>query len=294
MHFTGPFLTALLIALSSPQANSQVSRGMVREGLSLDSKILNKAVRYTIYLPFDYESSHRFYPAVYLLHGYTDNDTGWLQFGEAHLIADEAINNRTIPPMLLIMPDGGVSFYINNHDGAVRYDDFFTQEFIPFIESKYRVRAERQYRGIAGLSMGGYGSLIHALRHPEMFAACAALSPAILMDEEVVTEPRWKEVYGPVFGGSFNGKERLTDHLKSYSPIHIVRNCAPDRFKDLKLYIDCGDDDFLATGNAAFHMTWRDLKIAHEFRMRDGGHTWSYWRTGLPDALKFIGASFHR
>lgn len=103
----------------------QFSRGIVQEGLTLRSKILKKNVRYTIYLPFDYNSSTRYYPVVYLLHGYTDNDMGWMQFGEAHLIADEAIGKRQIPPMILAMPDGGVSWYINNFDNSVRYEDFF-------------------------------------------------------------------------------------------------------------------------------------------------------------------------
>jgi S-formylglutathione hydrolase FrmB len=65
-------------------------------------------------------SSHRLYPVVYLLHGYSDNDTGWLQFGEANRIADQGIADGAIPPMILVMPDGGVSFYINNFDGSVR------------------------------------------------------------------------------------------------------------------------------------------------------------------------------
>lgn len=120
-------LVVIVLAVLSPRLAAQVSRGVVKEGLTLESKILGKPVRYTIYLLFDYETSERHYPVVYLLHGYTDN--------EANLIAGEAIANRTIPPMILVMPDGGVSFYINNHDNSVRYDDFFVQVFIPFIES---------------------------------------------------------------------------------------------------------------------------------------------------------------
>lgn len=285
-----------LLVLTAGSTEAQAPRGTVSEGLTLQSKTLGKTVRYTIYLPPDYETSNRFYPVVYLLHGYTDNDTGWLQFGEANQIADDGIANRAIPPMILVMPDGGVSFYINNHDGSVRYDDFFIQEFIPFIEKKYRIRAEKQYRGIAGLSMGGYGSLVHTLRHPEMFVACAAFSSAVMTDDEVTAtaEDDWNQVYGPVYGPSLKGAGRLTDHLKSYNPIHMVRNGGSSKFGSARLYIDCGDDDFLYKGNSTFHIVLRELKIPHEFRVRDGGHTWSYWRSGLLEGLKFIGTSFHR
>ena len=96
----------------------QYSRCTIKEGLTLKSKVLGKEVRYTIYLPFDYNSSSRYYPVVYLLHGYTDNDMGWLQFGEINTIADEAIATREIPPMIIAMPDAGVSWYINNYNGS--------------------------------------------------------------------------------------------------------------------------------------------------------------------------------
>lgn len=296
VSFLALLLTSLTPLFSSHAAEHSFPQGTVQEGLTVQSKVLGKSVRYTIYLPADYQSSRRLYPVVYLLHGYSDNDTGWLQFGEANQIADEGIAHRTIPPMILVMPDGGVSFYINNSDGSVRYEDFFITEFIPYIESNYRIRAEKQYRGVAGLSMGGFGSLVYTLRHPDLFSACAAFSSGVRTDDEVLaeSEERWSRVYGPVYGASLKGKDRITDHLKSYSPIHMIDEINPEKLKDVRLYLDCGDDDFLYKGNATMHILLRDKKIPHEYRVRDGGHTWSYWRTGLPDALKFIGAGFHR
>lgn len=290
-------LFALLLLPSFAQdAYAQALRGTVKERVSVESKILGKPVRYTIYLPDDYSTSERHYPIVYLLHGYTDNDIAWIQFGEANLAADEAIASRAIPPMIIVTPDAGVSWYINNYDNSVKYEDFFIKEFIPHIESSYRVRTDRQYRGIAGLSMGGYGALIYTLRHPELFGACAAFSAAVFTDEETMGTPDniWQGVYSVLYGPNLKGKERLTDHYRSYNPIHIVRGLGAEKLKNTRLYIDCGDDDFLYKGNATFHILLRDMKIAHEYRVRDGGHTWSYWRSGLVDGLKFIGASFHR
>lgn len=288
----------LLLGCALP-ATAQVSRGTVQEGLTIRSEILGEDVRYTVYLPYDYDTSTRHYPVVYLLHGYTDNDMGWIQFGEAHLLADEAIANREIPPMIIVMPDAGVSWYINNHDGSVRYEDFFIEELMPHVEAQYRIRAERRYRGVAGLSMGGFGTLVYALRHPDLFAAAAAFSAAIYTEEELlnVSPERWQGLEGPLYGPGLEGEARLTEHWRSYNPIQIVQRAegeALEAIKRVRLYVDCGDDDFLYKGNSTFHILLRDRDVPHEYRVRQGGHQWSYWRSGLIDALAFIGTSFHQ
>jgi enterochelin esterase-like enzyme len=290
------FLLIILMLILSSNIFPQFSRGVVQEGLTIKSKILNKAVRYTVYLPFDYNTSSRYYPVVYLLHGYSDNDMGWMQFGEANLIADEGIGQRQIPPMILAMPDGGVSWYINNFDNSVRYEDFFFEEFIPYIQNSYRARSEKRYRGIAGLSMGGFGTLVYALKHPDMFAACAAFSSGIFTREEIINmdKNRWERMNAILYGLSLEGEDRLTDHLKANNPIYIIQNANLEEIKQLRIYLDCGDDDFLYKGNSTLHILLRDLNIPHEYRVRDGGHQWSYWRTGLLDGLKFIGTSFHQ
>jgi enterochelin esterase-like enzyme len=288
-----PLLLVFALTLTS---YAQVSHGVVKEGLTIDSKILNKKVRYTIYLPFDYESSSRVYPVVYLLHGYTDNDMGWIQFGEANLIADEGIAKREIPPMIIVMPDAGASWYINNYNGSVRYEDFFIQEFMPWIESHYRIRQERRYHGVAGLSMGGFGTLVYAMRHPDLFAACAALSAGVhTMQQFVKTDDRaWTSSWPITVYGPGSGEARLTEHLLSYSPINIVETYDPEKLKSVRIYLDCGDDDIFTIGNSMLHVALTQKQIPHEYRVRDGSHIWSYWRSGLTDALKFIGSSFHQ
>jgi len=198
--------------------------------------------------------------------------------------------------MILVMPDGGVSWYVNNSDNSVRYEDFFFQEFLPYIESHYRIRAEKQYRGIAGLSMGGNGSLVYSLKHPDKFAACAAYSVGVFTDEEIIAynDAQWDNVLGKVYGVGLKGKERLTQHYYSNNLFYLIKNTNVEKLKSVKLYIDCGDDDFLYKGNSALHVMLRDYNIPHEYRTRDGGHEWSYWRSGLLNGLKFIGTSFHR
>jgi S-formylglutathione hydrolase FrmB len=287
------FIVFVLLLTTSIVA--QISRGFVKEGITIKSEILDKDVRYTIYLPFDYNSSNRFYPIVYLLHGYTDNDMGWLQFGEVNLIVDEAISKREIPPMIIVTPDADVSWYINNFDGSVMWEDFFIKEFIPEIENKYRVRKEKRYRGIAGLSMGGYGSLNFTFKYPDLFSASAPMSAAVYTDEQVVnyTQERWDKVDGILFGEGLAGKNRITNHFKKNNPLHLLDSLDVNTIKKVRYYIDCGDDDHLTIGNSLLHIKMKKLKIPHEFRVRDGKHNWIYWRSGLVDALKFIGESFH-
>jgi len=276
--------------------NAQVSRGIVKEGLLVPSKILGKDVRYTIYLPYDYETSERYYPVVYLLHGYTDNDIAWIQFGEANMTADKEIAEQKIPAIILVTPDAGITRYINNYDGSVKYEDFFIKEFIPYIEQHYRILAEKRYRAIAGLSMGGYGALVYALKHPDLFSSCVAFSAGIYTDEQIFSKDDndWKAGLGVVFGPNLKGKDRLTLHFKENDPFYIVKNADMDKIKSVRFYLGCGDKDGFSEANSYFHILLIDLKIPHEYRVREGNHNWEYWRTGLPDALKFIGASFHQ
>ena len=280
-----------------PVFSGDTAAGRVFEGLKFSSKILGRDVAYAVYLPPDYAASSRRYPVVYLLHGYTDDESGWIQFGEIDLAADRAIDDREIPPMIIVMPDGGVTFYINDAAGKVRYEDMFVQELIPYVDATYRTRASREFRGIAGLSMGGWGTLVQSLRHPELFAAGAAFSAAVWPDDEILgmKQESWDKLLGPLFGAAgLAGKDRLTPYFRKVSPLDLAKSLPEDSLRKVRYYIDCGDDDFLIKGNCALHLLLLDRKIPHEFRVRDGSHTWSYWRAGIVDGLKFIGQSFHR
>jgi len=270
--------------------------GQALEGLRFNSRVLGRDVSYAIYLPPDYATSTRRYPVVYLLHGYTDNESGWIQFGEVNMAADRAIADREIPPMIIVMPDGGVSWYINDSQNKVRYEDMFVQELIPHIDRSYRTRPSREFRGVSGLSMGGWGTLVYALRHPELFSACAAFSAAVWEDDEILgmKQDTWDEYVGPIFGAGLSGKDRLTPHFRQVSPLDLAKTLPEESLKKVRYYIDCGDDDFLIRGNCALHLLLTDRKIPHEFRVRDGAHTWSYWRTGIVDGLKFIGQGFQQ
>ena len=270
--------------------------GKVIEQETISSTILGRNVRYTVYLPADYDISQRSYPVVYLLHGFTDDNTGWLQFGEINRYADKAIADGTIPPMVIIMPNADSSWYINSYDGKENYEDFFIKEFMPFVEKKYRIKTEKKYRGIAGLSMGGYGTLIYALKYPQLFGAAAPLSAGIFTSDELKAMPdnNYANVLARVFGSNLKGDARLTNQWYTNSVLDIVAKESTDSLKRVRYWIDCGDDDFLTNANCLLHIELTNKHVPHEFRMRDGAHNWTYWRTGITDALQFIGDSFHQ
>lgn len=272
------------------------SQSIVKEKQVIKSAILNKEVHYSIYLPADYSTSERAYPVTYLLHGYGDADDGWIQFGEINRLADEAIATGKIPPMIIVTPDGFKSFYINSGDGKTNYEDFFIKELIPHIEKTYKVKAERRFRGIAGLSMGGYGSLLMSLKHPDLFVAAAPLSAAVWSDSDIINldEGMYNTLFGNALGKGLKGNDRLTEAWLSNSPFGIIEKKTKEELSKVRYWIDCGDDDFLTIGNAQLHIALIKKQVPHEFRMRDGAHNWTYWRTGVIDALSFIGDSFHQ
>lgn len=279
-------LTVLMSALA---ANGQT--GKVLDNLSMQSKILKMERKYAVYLPPDYETSQRSYPVLYLLHGSGDDQTGWVQFGEVLTIADRAILSGEATAMVIIMPDAntGKRGYENDVKNEWRYEDFFFQEFMPYVEKLYRVKSEKRYRAISGLSMGGGGTFTYALHHPELFSSACPLSasPGPLNMEQL-------KGYR-----SFQGIEGLTDadkeaYYKRQSVLYMIENMPDDQKKAVRWYIDCGDDDFLFEGNSLIHIAMRKKEIPHEFRIRDGGHTWTYWRTSLPEVLKFVSMAFHQ
>jgi len=286
------FLLLLFFTLSFTAS----AQGILKESLSTKSQILGKDVEYSIYLPPDYETSLRRYPVLYLLHGYSDDETGWTQFGEVKAIADRQMSKDEMTAMIIVMPDAGISWYINSYDGKVMYEDFMVKELIPFIDATYRTRTDRQYRAVAGLSMGGHGTLMMSMKHPDLFSAAAPLSAAVWTDAEIMGMPdeNWNRGIGLVYGKDLKGKDRLGPHFQKNSGVALVNNLNADDLKKVRYYIDCGDKDFLIKGNMALHAAMIDKKIPHEFRVREGVHDWTYWRTALPEVFRFVSESFHR
>ena len=278
-----------MAALIAAAATGQT--GKVSDNLTLPSKLLKMDRKYAVYLPPDYETSERSYPVLYLLHGSGDDQTGWVQFGEVLNITDEAIKSGLSTAMIIVMPDAntGKRGYVNDVKGEWLYEDFFFQEFMPFIEKTYRIKADKRFRAIAGLSMGGEGTFIYALHHPEFFSAACPLSAATgpRNIDELKNYRLWQ------------GVENITEaqkeaYFNNYSVLNLIEKMPDNQKKAVRWYIDCGDDDFLYEGNSLVHIAMRKKEIPHEFRIRDGVHSWTYWRASLPKVLEFVSMGFHQ
>ncbi len=262
--------------------------GKVFDNLTMTSKILKSDRKYAVYLPPDYETSERSYPILYLLHGAGDDQTGWVQFGEVLRITDTAINDGTATPMIIVMPDAdtGKRGYFNV--GEWKYEDYFFEELMPYVEQKYRVKSDKRYRAVAGLSMGGGGTFMYALHHPELFSSACPLSAYVgpLTLEEL--KDRLKR-----------SDEKLSDSqvqqfFDQHNAISLIESVPIEKIKSVRWYIDCGDDDFLYEGNSKVHIAMRKKDIPHEYRVRNGGHNWTYWREALPTVLTYVSDAFHQ
>lgn len=266
-------------------------QGQIFETRQVKSSILKMDRNYSIYLPPSYEKSDQSYPVLYLLHGSGDNHTGWVQFGQVQHIADKAIANGTSAEMIIVMPDAdtGTKGYFNALNGKFNYEDFFFDELIPHIEKEYRVRSDRRYRAVSGLSMGGGGTIFYALHRPDLFSAAAPLSAATGNWDFEQFKSRLGAASADV------SEQQLNDYFHRHSIASIIKNASADDLKNIKgirWYVSCGDDDFLYEGNANLHILFHKNQIPHEYRVKDGGHTWTYWRQELPLVLEFVSKSF--
>ncbi len=280
----------LLLCTLVFMANSYAQSGKVFDALTMKSEILKSERKFAVYLPPDYETSNRSYPVLYLLHGAGDDQTGWVQFGEVLRITDNAIREGKATPMVIVMPDAntGVRGYFNSIKGDWRYEDFFFEELMPYVEKKYRIKGEKRFRAIAGLSMGGGGSFMYALHHPELFSSACPLSAyigALSLDD---FKQRLK-----------NSNESYEDSLVSayyerHNALSLIQESSLEDLKSVRWYIDCGDDDFLYEGNSLVHIAMKKKEVPHEYRVREGRHSWTYWRESLPVVLEFVSDAFHQ
>lgn len=276
---------------SALPATSQAATAGHAECRSAPSKILGHAVPYCVILPPNYDFEKRSYPILYFLHGLGSNAQLLIDQGGMDLVNDLWAQNK-IGEFLIVTPDGDRSFYINSRDGQVRYEDFFIREFIPYIESHYRVRAQRQYRGISGVSMGGYGSLRFAFRYPQMFGSVSAHSAALVAnlpsrDMTGYQGGLLSRVLGTAFGSPPNAA-----YWNQNSPFTLVKN--GPRPTGLKIYFDCGTEDEYGfnVGAQAFHDLLDTHHIPNEFHLFPGGHDWSYVAEHFAASLEFHSHAF--
>lgn len=278
------FVACTLLIHSCPAA----AQGRI-DCSSMQSKILQRAVRYCAMLPPSYETEHdRKYPILYFLHGLGQNEQALMMGGGWGLIEDLR-QHHTIGDFLIIAVEGRGSFFINSADGKQRYSDFFLTEFMPQIESKFRVLRGRKTRGITGLSMGGYGALRFAFAHPEPFGSVSAQSAALIteppkqMNEDLQHAGPLANLLGGVFGNPIN-----VAHWNQNNPFILARQHRTE-LKTMAIYFNCGlDDEYgFAAGASKLHQQLVSERIPHQFHLYPGGHSAEYFLSHLGETLQF-------
>ena len=279
-------LSALIIFIPmAARAQSRTDCNVV------NSRILKQAVHYCVQLPPDYDakvSPLRRYPVLYFLHGLGQNEQTLFSTGGWSVIEDLRRQHK-IDDFLVVAPDGKRSFYINSPGDSFRYSDFFLEEFIPYIESKYRVRPGRKGRAITGVSMGGYGALRFAFAHPELFSAVSAQSAALItqtpkeLSAAGHSSSPLSRLMGPAFGEPINGA-----HWQQNSVFVLARKNQPS-LRNLAIYFNCGQqDDFgFEDGAAALDRQLRGQGIKHEYHSYPGDHSLTYFLSHMGEVMEF-------
>jgi len=248
---------------------------------------MGHSVNYCVALPPDYDSSGSTrYPTLYFLHGLFENERSWSERG-GQRIWEDLIRQAQLGKFLVVLPDGGRTFYVNSRDGRERYEDFFIQELVPAIDRMYLTLANPAARGISGISMGGYGALHLAMCHPDVFGSATAHSAALLpkFPNPIPGEGRWA-FYARILQEPF-GSPLDEAYWEANSPLTLAEH--PERFAHLKLYFDCGDQDRYGfeVGAQLLDQILSSKGFPHEFALRVGGHGWSYLQQYMQHSLCF-------
>lgn len=259
---------------------------------TIQSEVLGTERAYTIYLPAGYDkNTDKSYPVLYLLHGMDATNKDWYDRGHVKDVMDQLTASGEACEMIIVTPDAGGSVREDKWNGYFDmkgwpYEKFFFTEFLPTIEKQYRIKADKQHRAIAGLSMGGGGCTSYAQRHADMFAACYAMSAFLHMGAEGVDAQKVAEG---------NKTALLMEAAHRLSCVDYVKEADEARKEELRTvqwFVDCGDDDFLFDCNLDFYQAMRRARIPCQLRVRDGGHTWEYWHSALYTALPYFSRVF--
>jgi S-formylglutathione hydrolase FrmB len=283
-------LAILVLLIASAAAQSRIDCSAMK------SRILGEAIRYCVLLPASYDSAKaQHYPVLYFLHGLGESEKTLFDTGGWTLI-DDLQEEWKIGEFLIVAPEGKSSFYINAADGKFRYNDFFVREFMPRIETKYRIRRERFFRGITGVSMGGFGALRFAFAYPQLFGSVSAQSAALITEspQELNGAGRsglpMTRVIANVFGDPIDPA-----HWRRNNPFALAKKNQAE-LRAQAIYFNCGKSDEynFEIGAKALDRELTAEHVGHEFRLYPGDHSLDYFMEHMGETLEFHWAVFKK
>lgn len=236
------------------------------------SEVLHVDTSMTVLLPGAVEAQREVgpdgLPVLYLLHGLGDDDTSWPRRTSVERYAEPL-------GLAIVMPNVLRSCYTDEAHG-LRYWTFLTEELPRVVNRFFHVSNRREDTFVAGLSMGGYGALKWALRHPDRFAAAASLSGPLDL-ATLLQEPERAELLNRVFDGAVGPDDDLLQLLGNVTP----RDLPP-------LFVGCGAEDQLLTANRTFEVCAREAGVAVDVEYVPGGHAWDYWDVEIRRVLAWL------
>ena len=272
-------LILILLSLATAAWGDERHRVNV-ETIQFKSELVGEVLPYDALLPVGYAESNKRYPVLYLLHGLFGRYDDWVtRTNLAEYAADY--------DLIIITPEGHDSWYTDGSGGpSAKYESYLVRELLSDVDTRFRTIKDRRARGIAGLSMGGYGALKYGLKYPDQFAFAASLSgaldPAVRSEDHPgfiwdVLRPSINAVFGPV-----GSQTRKTNDLHQ-----IARSLNASQVSSLPyLYFDCGLEDGFLTTNRELADILLAKKIPHQYRQLPGGHNWAYWDQQVREVLR--------
>lgn len=286
LFFLFLFLTSTVLITRTVVAAPVINTSKI-EYSKFNSTSLGSDVNYAVSLPASYnkDNSQR-YPIVIFLHGLFNDEKDWQDRGiQAKL--DELRSTGKVGEYIIAIPYGANSFYLNSKNGLL-YEDAIVKDFIPFIDKTYRTNPKN--RMIAGISMGGYGALMIAFKHPEMFVGVAAHCAALFEElPKAPTSPKdSRGRYRYELATELYGKPPNLEHFQQNNPLYLAKANA-QKIKQLKIYFDIGQQDRYGfeTANKLLDDILTKANIKHDFHFVEGEHGWSFLLSRTEPAFIF-------
>lgn len=234
----------------------------------LASKLMAREMPYRVILPTESTSGTKVkYPVIYLLHGLTGHYSNWI---DKTKLVDYAARHKFI----IVTAEGDNGWYSDSVMVANdKYESYIVEELIPEVEKKFDAIGTRENRFIAGLSMGGYGSIKFGLKYPDKFSIVGSFSGALgAAGFTAKTAGNIGKSMDVIFGAEDSESRKANDIFK------IIREITPEKIKALPfIYQSCGTEDFLIQNNRDFLALMNEKKVPHEYREFPGVHDWKFW-----------------
>ena len=317
-------LAAALLAAAGSASLSSAQTGTVRTD-TIWSPSLGAYKALVVYLPPSYRVAARTrYPLLVYLHGRTGNERNWVDAGRLHLTMDSLVRAGA-PEAIIAMPDGDDGWYATwNQLGDAtacradtsrrepaatycvpwtRYDDYIARDVVSSMDTRYRTVARRERRGIAGLSMGGFGALTLALQYPDVFAAAAShsgvVSPRYLGPKPFAPPARYANTTAELQTAANTlwsdlrwvmGKDTIGWNARDPGRMaqRLQQQVASGGPPLPPLMLDVGADDAFVDQNRDLHATLTRLGVPHRYAEWPGAHSWSYWQRHAAESLQFL------